>query len=51
MVKNTIEVFKDVVSYESLHGKDFMTEVQLKKYMRVQAKTIIKKNQLISTSS
>jgi hypothetical protein len=40
-----------VVSYESLHGKDFKTEVQVEKYMRVQAKTIIKNNQLISTSS
>ena len=50
-LKSTIQVFKDVVSYESLNGKDFKTEVQVKKYMRVQAKTIIKNNQLISTSS
>ena len=43
--------FQDVVSYESNHGKEFKTEIRVRKYMRVQAKTIIRRKQLIATDS
>ena len=46
--KNTV---KDVVSYESNHGKEFKTEVRVRKYMCGQAKTTVRKKQLITTNS
>jgi hypothetical protein len=50
-LKTAVEVFQDVVSYESNHGKEFKTEVRVRKYMRIQAKTIVLKNQLIATNT
>ena len=50
-LKTAVEVFQDVVSYESNHAKEFKTEIRVRKYMRVQAKTIIRKKQLIPTES
>jgi hypothetical protein len=50
-LKTAIEVFQEVVSYESKHGKDFRTEVLVRKYMIVQAKSIVHKKQLIATHS
>ena len=50
-LRTAVEVFQDVVSYESNHGKEFKTEIRVRKYMRVQAKTIIRRKQLIATDS
>ena len=50
-LKTAVEVFQDVVSYESNNGKEFKSEVRVRKYMREQAKTIIRKNQLIATNT
>ena len=47
-LRTAVEVFQDVVSYESNHGKEFKTEIRVRKYMRVQAKTIIRRKQLLS---
>jgi hypothetical protein len=43
------EVFQDVICYESNHAKDFKTEIRVRKYMRVQAKSIIVHNKQFST--
>ena len=43
-LKTAVEVFQDVVSYESNHAKEFKTEIRVRKYMRVQAKSIILKS-------
>ena len=45
-LRTALEVFQDVKSYESNHGKDFKNEI-----MRVQAKSIIHNKQLIATNS
>ena len=50
-LKTAVEVFQDVVNYESNHGKEFKSEVRVRKYMRIQAKTIILKKQLIATNT
>ena len=47
-LKTAVEIFQDVVSYESNHGREFKSEVRVRKYMREQAKTIVRKNQLIA---
>ena len=49
-LKTAIEVFQEVVSYESKQSKEFRTEVRVRKYMRVQAKTIVLNKQLIATN-
>jgi len=43
--------FSKSVENESNHAKEFKTEIRVRKYMRVQAKTIIRKKQLIPTES
>ena len=48
-LRSSIEVFEEVVSYESQYLKEFKKESVVKKYMREQAKSILKNNQLIST--
>jgi hypothetical protein len=50
-LKTAIQVFQEVVSYESTHCKEFRTEVRVRKYMRVQAKSTVLKKQLIATNS
>ncbi len=52
-LKTAVEVLQDVVSYESNHGREFKSksEVRVRKNMREQAKTIVRKNQLIATNS
>jgi hypothetical protein len=50
-LKSSLEVFSEVVSYESLNGKEFKTEAHVKRYMRVQARSILTNNKLIPTSS
>ena len=35
-LKTAAEVFQEVVSYESNHGKEFKSEVRVRKYMRRQ---------------
>ena len=50
-LKTAVEVFQDVVRDESIHAKEFKAEIRVRKYMRVQAKTIIRKKQLIPTES
>jgi hypothetical protein len=50
-LKTAVEVFQDVISYESNNGKEFKSEVRVRKYMREQAKTIIRKKQLIATNN
>ena len=34
-LRTVVEVFQDVVSYESNRGKEFKTEIRVRKYMRV----------------
>ena len=46
----TAVVFQDVICYESNHAKDFKTEIRVRKYMRVQAKSIVHNKQLIATN-
>ena len=41
----------EVVSYESLNGKEFKTEAHVKRYMHVQAQFILTNNKLIPTSA
>ena len=43
--------FSKSVENESNHAKEFKTEIRVRKNMRVQAKTIIRKKQLIATRS
>jgi hypothetical protein len=50
-MKSAVEVFQDVVSYESKQGKEFKNDVRVRKFMRTQAKTIVLKKQLIPTQS
>ena len=50
-MKSAVEVFQDVVSYEFKQGKEFKNVVRLRKFMRVQAETIVLKKQLITTQS
>jgi hypothetical protein len=40
-LKTAVEVFQDVISYESRNGKEFKSEIRIRKYMRDLAKTII----------
>jgi hypothetical protein len=49
-MKTAVEVFQDVICYESNHAKDFKTEIRVRKYMRVQAKSIVHNKQLIATN-
>ena len=49
-LKTAVEVFQDNISYESRNGKEFKSEIRVRKYMRDFAKTIVLRNQLISTS-
>jgi hypothetical protein len=49
-LKTAVEVFQDVISYESRNGKEFKSEIRIRKYMRNFAKTIVIRKQLISTS-
>jgi hypothetical protein len=49
-MKTALEVFHNVISYESNHAKDFKTEIRVRKYMRVQAKSIVLNKQLIATN-
>jgi hypothetical protein len=49
-LKTAVEVFQDVISYESRNGKEFKSEIRVRKYMRDFAKTIVLRKQLISTS-
>ena len=46
-----LEVSQDVIGYESNHGKEFKNEIRVRKYMRVQAKAILHKKQLIPTGA
>jgi hypothetical protein len=46
-LKTAVEVFQDVISYESNNGKEFKSEVRVRKYMHEQAKTINRTKQLI----
>jgi len=50
-MKSAVEVFQDVVSYESKQGKAFKNDVRVQKFMRTQAKTIELRKQLIPTQS
>jgi hypothetical protein len=49
-LKTAVEVFQDVISYESRNGKEFKSEIRIRKYMRDLAKTIVLRKQIISTS-
>ena len=46
-LRSSVELFKDVISYESVNAKEFKLEPSIKKYMRVQAKKILTNNKLI----
>ncbi len=50
-LKTALEVFQDVVTYESNKSKEFRSEVRVRKYMRDLAKTIILRKQLIATAN
>ena len=50
-LKSSVEVFQDVISYESTNQKEFKINPTVKKYMRVQAKTILTNNKLIPTNN
>ena len=50
-LKSSVELFKDVVYYESVNSKVFKTEPEVRKYTRVQAKSILTNKQLIQTES
>jgi hypothetical protein len=49
-LKTAVEVFQCVISYESRNGKEFKSEIRIRKYMRDLAKTIVLRKQIISTS-
>ena len=49
-MKTAVEVFQCVISYESRNGKEFKSEIRIRKYMRDLAKTIVLRKQIISTS-
>ena len=49
-LKTAVEVFQDNISYESRNGKEFKSEIRIRKYMRDLAKTIVLRKQIISTS-
>jgi hypothetical protein len=48
---SSVEVFKDVISYESRNDRYLKSEIRVRKYMRDQAKTIILRKQLIATTN
>jgi hypothetical protein len=48
-MKSAVEVFQDIVSYESRQAKEFKNDFRVQNYMRVQAKAIVLKKQLIAT--
>ncbi len=49
--KSSVEVFQDVISYESTNQKEFKINPTVKKYMRFQAKSILTNNKLIPTNN
>ena len=50
-LKSSVEVFQGVISYESTNQKEFKINPTVKKYMRVQAKSILTNNKLIPTAN
>jgi hypothetical protein len=43
-------VVQDVISYNSRNGKEFKSEIRIRRYMRDLTKTIVLRKQIISTS-
>ena len=44
-LKTAVEVFQDVISYESRNGTEFKSEIRIRKNMRELAKTIVLRKQ------
>ena len=45
-LKSSLEVFKELASYESVNVKNYSTEAKLRTYMQKQASSILKANRL-----